>query len=43
MDKIRGRFGFNSVKKAIMCIDESLTEIDNPKKTNIIHPLCFFR
>ena len=43
VDKIRGRFGFNSVKKAIMCIDESLTEIDNPKKTNVIHPLCFFR
>lgn len=43
VDKIRGRFGFNSVKKAIMCIDESLTEIDNPKKTNIIHPLCFFK
>ncbi|MBQ8749507.1 MAG: DNA polymerase IV [Clostridia bacterium] len=43
VDNIRSRFGFNSIKKAIMCIDESLTEIDNPKQTNVIHPLCFFR
>ncbi|MGN1227807.1 MAG: DNA polymerase IV [Christensenellales bacterium] len=43
VDTIRKRFGFNSIKKAIMCIDESLTEIDNPKQTNVIHPLCYFR
>ena len=43
VDKIRDRFGFNTKKKAIMCIDESLTEIDNPKQTNIIHPLSFFK
>lgn len=42
IDKIRTRFGFNSIKKAIMCIDESLTEIENPKQTNIIHPLVYF-
>lgn len=43
IDKIRSKFGYNSIKKAIMFTDESLTEIVNPKDENVIHPIGFKR
>ena len=41
IDNIRKKFGYDSVKKAIMYTDESLTELNNPKEENVIHPFGF--
>ena len=41
VDKIRAKFGYNSIKKAIMFTDESLTELNDAKEENVIHPIGF--
>ena len=41
IDKIRSKFGYNSIKKAIMFTDESLTELNDAKEENVIHPIGF--
>ncbi len=43
IDKIRTKFGYNSIKKAIMYTDESLTELNDAKEENVIHPIGFKR
>ena len=43
MDKIRSRFGYNSVKKGILKLNEELTEFVNPKEEHIIHPISFLK
>ena len=43
MDKIRSRFGYNSIKKGIIKLDEDLTEFANPKEEHIIHPISFLK
>ena len=43
MDKIRARFGYNSITKGILKLDEELTEFSNPKEEHIIHPVSFLK
>lgn len=42
IDNIRLRFGYESIKKGIMLLDENLTELNNPIEDNLIHPVNFF-
>lgn len=42
IDAIRGRFGNQSIKRALLIMDRSLGNI-NPKDDHIIHPLSYFK
>jgi len=41
VDKIRERFGYFSVQRALMLTDRGLTGL-NPKEDHVIHPLSYF-
>lgn len=41
IDQIRNRYGFSSIKRCSMLLDEILTDF-NPKQEHIIHPIGYF-
>lgn len=41
MDEIRGKFGYNSIKRCALLIDKELTDF-NPKGDHTIHPVGYF-
>ncbi|MEG1252638.1 MAG: DNA polymerase IV [Erysipelotrichaceae bacterium] len=40
MDEIRNKYGFNSIKRCVVLLDEELTDFD-PKGEHIIHPVSY--